>query len=87
VARLRKAVCADHAEGVDDAIEQEWQQMPAARGHGQTVAKFYYQHLSPDQGSRFVDMVNDGTLRIGLPGYFYVLPFFMTRQDPAGEGT
>lgn len=39
--------------------------------------KFYFQHLSTDQKKRFVDCMNEtGKLKLDLPGYFYVLPFF-----------
>jgi hypothetical protein len=40
-------------------------------------AKFYYQHLDEGQMQHFVDLYNDNTMRLGLPGYFYRLPFFM----------
>jgi hypothetical protein len=40
-------------------------------------AKFYYQHFTEDQQQRFVDLYNSSAMRIGRPGYFYVLPFFM----------
>lgn len=41
-------------------------------------SKFYYQHLSEEQRQHFVDLYNDNTMRLGLPGYFYQMPFFMT---------
>lgn len=41
-----------------------------------SVGKFYYQHLSDEQRARFIELVNDGTMKIGYPGHFYVLPFF-----------
>ena len=40
-------------------------------------SKFYYQHFSSEQQRRFIDLYNGGSMRIGEPGYFYVLPFFM----------
>ncbi len=40
-------------------------------------AKFYFQHLSDAERVRFVELLNAGVLRIGMPGRFYVLPFFM----------
>ena len=51
--------------------------------------KAYLQHLSDDQKRRFVDLYNTPSdnvedkpwMRIGYPGHFYVLPFFM---GPAG---
>jgi hypothetical protein len=84
VARVRDAVCEDHADNVNAAVEKEWQQMPAARGHGQVVAKFYYQHLSVAQQLRFIELVNTRTMKIGLPGYFYARPFFIQPAGAAG---
>ncbi|MFE0472536.1 hypothetical protein ACFW2V_13070 [Streptomyces sp. NPDC058947] len=40
-------------------------------------AKFYYQHFTEDQMQKFVDLYNNNTMRLGYPGYFYQLPFFM----------
>lgn len=40
-------------------------------------SKFYYQHLSDTQQQQFVDLYNRGSMRLALPGRFYVLPFFM----------
>jgi hypothetical protein len=39
--------------------------------------KFYFQHLSEEQMQRFIDFYNKKTMKIGYPGYFYSLPFFM----------
>lgn len=44
-------------------------------------AKFYYQHLSPEQRQEFVELYNNHTMQIGYPGNFYVLPFFMKKID------
>lgn len=44
--------------------------------------KFYFQHLSEEGRTRFVDLVNAKQLRIGYPGYFYRPPFFMRYVDP-----
>lgn len=39
--------------------------------------KFYFQHLSDAQQTRFIELINARTLVIGFPGRFYVLPFFV----------
>lgn len=54
----------------------------------QVQSKFYYQHLSASQQGQFVDLYNHGQMHISMPGYFYVLPFFMTiaPRDAAPEG-
>lgn len=39
--------------------------------------KFYFEHLSEEQKHHFVYLLNDKKLSIGLPGRFYVLPFFV----------
>jgi hypothetical protein len=38
--------------------------------------KFYFQHLSAAQRTRFIELLNQRTVKIGFPGHFYVLPFF-----------
>lgn len=52
----------------------------ATRAVGGT--KFYFQHLSPEQQVRFIELYNSRCLRIGVPGYFYQLPFFCRRVEP-----
>ncbi len=42
------------------------------RQHG----KFYFQHLSVEQKNRFIELHNEKKMKIGYPGYFYVLPYF-----------
>lgn len=41
-------------------------------------AKFHFQHLSQDQKRRFVELLNGKKIRIGEPGRFYRLPYFIT---------
>lgn len=45
---------------------------------GESRSKFYYLHLSPTQQVQFIDLYNQRQMQISTPGYFYVLPFFMT---------
>lgn len=42
-------------------------------------AKFYFQHLSPEQRTEFIELHNARSMRIGVPGYFYQPPFFTGR--------
>ena len=42
-------------------------------------SKFYFQHLSEDQMGRFIELLNGKKLKIGYPGYFYQLPYFIAR--------
>ena len=75
-------------EQVTADLEEHWatRELPLiADGCGQE-AKFYYQHLSGDQRREFIEMVNDGRMKIGYPGHFYRLPFFCRRADAAGDG-
>lgn len=44
-------------------------------------SKFYFEHLSVEQRKRFVEMLNDGRLTLSMPGRFYVLPFFISREQ------
>lgn len=46
--------------------------------------KFYFMHLSEEQKVEFVGLINDKKLTLAHPGYFYVLPYFVTRK-PATE--
>lgn len=46
-----------------------------------TQAKFYFQHFSPEQGARFVELLNTKKLKLGYPGHFYALPFFIQKGD------
>lgn len=43
--------------------------------------KFYFQHLDGDQKLRFIAMMNERTLRIDIPGHFYVMPYFIRIGD------
>ncbi len=63
-------------EQVQADLDAEWERQAPGRLHGSQSAKFYYQHLSDDQQTEFVDLVNSGAMNIGYPGYLYVLPFF-----------
>jgi len=47
------------------------------------AGKFYFQHLSDEQQVRFVELYNAHQLKIGMPGHFYTLPFFMTLKPPS----
>ena len=46
------------------------------------AGKFYFQHLSPDEQQRFIDLVNAKAITMGFPGHFYVLPYFCKRAEP-----
>ena len=46
---------------------------------GTAHAKAYFQHFNETQGRRFVELFNNGTMKIGMPGYFYVSPYFMKK--------
>lgn len=48
--------------------------------------KFYFQHLTPLQMQRFVELANEGQIAMGYPGYFYTLPFFIKRGNPTTCG-
>lgn len=42
--------------------------------------KFYFQHLDDAGRDKFIALLNAKALNIGMPGYFYALPFFIGRQ-------
>lgn len=50
--------------------------------NGKTIrAKFYFMHLSDAQMVRFVELLNAKKVQFGYPGYFYRLPYFITREQ------
>jgi hypothetical protein len=55
--------------------DYKWMQVwprPATRH-----AKFYFDHLSEDEQTRFVELLNAKKLNLAYPGHFYRLPFFV----------
>jgi hypothetical protein len=42
--------------------------------------KFYFEHMTQIQKLAFTKLLNDGLLKISNPGYFYKLPYFVTRK-------
>lgn len=48
---------------------------------GRHETKFYFQHLTPLQMQRFVELANAGQIAMGYPGHFYTLPFFIRKVD------
>lgn len=38
--------------------------------------KFYFQHLTEAQRTRFIEIHNEKRMNIGYPGYFYMMPYF-----------
>ena len=44
-------------------------------------AKFYFQHLSDEQKTRFVELINSGTVKMDYPGHFYNLPYFICKES------
>lgn len=57
-----------------------WDPEPA-----KTYEKFYFQHLSPAQRMRFVELLNEKKLYINEPGRFYRLPFFCVAGTEAAS--
>ena len=49
-----------------------------------SVGKFYFQHFSTEQCQRFIELLNEKKLKIGEPGHFYRLPFFIRREPKEG---
>lgn len=46
------------------------------RADGGNQRKFYFQHFSPDEQIKFLELVNAKKIKFARPGGFYVLPFF-----------
>ena len=41
--------------------------------------KFYFQHFNEEQKRKFIKLLNAKKIRIGVPGHFHNLPFFIKR--------
>lgn len=61
----------------EDALEEYWKENERDHVRGRELGKFYFQHLSHAQMTRFVEIYNEKRISFGYLGYFYVLPFFM----------
>lgn len=48
-----------------------------------STGKFYFQHLSVEQRKRFIELLNAKKIKFKGSSGFYVLPFFLTRGEPA----
>lgn len=44
-------------------------------------SKFYFEHLSAEQRTAFIQKLNAGELTLREPGFFYRLPFFVSERD------
>lgn len=45
--------------------------------HSDGSEKFYFQHLDTDGRAQFIVLMNERKINIGVPGYFYMLPYFV----------
>lgn len=45
------------------------------------TGKFYFYHLNEEEMKRFVELFNAKKLKIGYPGHFYAMPFFMSYKS------
>ena len=59
----------------------KWMQL--SRRGPRKFGKFYFQHLTPEQQQEFVKLLNDKQLKIGYPGFFYRLPYFVRMGKPS----
>lgn len=64
--------------GLPERYTDRWGRM-TPRGDNRHM-KHYFQHLSDEQRTRFVELMNAGTMTIAMPGHFYTLPFFARRE-------
>ena len=47
--------------------------------------KFYFQHLSDDQQTEFINLLNAGKIELDYPQHFYVLPYFICIKGADNE--
>jgi hypothetical protein len=59
------------------AFEEWWQKERSLHVRGKDMGKFYFQHLTDAQKDRFLVLLNERKLKIGYPGHFYRLPYFI----------
>ena len=64
------------------ALEAAYYAQVAPLHSGPTKAKFYFQHLTPEQQQEFVDLYRTQRMAVGYPGRFYQPPFFMHFATP-----
>ena len=64
------------------ALEATYHSQIAPLASGSREAKFYFQHLSPEQQQEFVDLYRTHRMVVGYPGRFYVPPYFMHVAQP-----
>lgn len=61
---------------IGDHAAENWIQIGK---NGPTIhAKFYFQHLDPEQQKRFIELHNAKRMNLGYPGHFYARPYFAT---------
>lgn len=68
------------AAQIDADLEDAWASGLGQLSDGRTVAKFYFQHLSPAQRNEFIALYNDGRMKVSGGG-FYVAPYFTKPQE------
>lgn len=51
----------------------------AYKVYGKDHQKFYFEHLSVEQRTKFIELLNAGKVNLGMLGRFFVTPFFMKR--------
>lgn len=56
----------------DDTVEIKWDD--------DSTSKFFFQHLTPKEQWKFIDLLNKKEINIGGPGHFPVLPFFIRNK-------
>ena len=57
----------------------------APKVHG--ACKFYFRHFNEAQCRRFLDLFNAKKIKVGYPGHFYVLPYFMRNVPEPNDAT
>lgn len=67
------------------ALDDVYDRQIARIGGAKTEAKFYYQHLTEPQQREFVDLYNSRRMKVGYPGHFYQLPYFMELVPPEND--
>lgn len=47
--------------------------------------KVYFQHFTEEDKDTFISLLNGKQMRLGVPGHFYRLPFFLTHKPQVAQ--
>ena len=74
------ALLADIEEGLElTPTDKNYKVYCRASKRGGPAGKFYFQHFGEVDKAKLIQLLNERKIKFAEPGYFYVLPFFISR--------